>query len=303
VTDHEQGLCPRCGKPAGDFGFCEPCRSHIESLTWMPIREVMEAIDSDDPATRAQRAVLRLEQALAAVSAVAVGQTSSAAVQVDSGPRAEGTTGGASVDAAQPAQTVARFEDVMRVAPSRAPIASPVAHVTPASPVLPSVQPVLPEVQQAPAPVDVSLPADPRPAPIEEVELLVGEPAAPPPPPPQAPEPEPEPEPAPPPVAASVVPPEPAPFWFECLATVAADAPGAPAPEASAPESPAPQAECEVRSIAPPGFGAEREQPAEEDRPAVRPGADTARRTWIAALCLLLLAGLVVVLTGRAPRR
>lgn len=305
MTDHEQGLCPRCGEPAGDYGFCEPCRSHIESLTWMPIREVMEALDSDDVAARAQRAVLRLEQALTAVSTAAVGQTNAIGVQVDSEPRAEGATGTSSIEATQSTRAVARFEDVMRIAPTPAPIAqTPAAPQTPAAaqtsaasqtsaaPEVPEARREVIRLELSPAPID-----EVKPVVVEEVARVVEEVA------PvveeveEAPAPAPAPAPMPAPVPASPLPPaavaaDPsAPFWFECLPT-----PPAPC------ESVAPPAR---ESVPPPAGNAE---PKPEpllytDRRFVHAGSDTSRRTWVAALCLLLLAGLVVVLTGRAPRR
>ena len=103
--------------------------------------------------------------------------------------------------------------------------------------------------------------------------------------------PAPPPAPAPAPVPASPLPPAAtsAPFWFECL-------PQPPAPR----ESVAPPVH---ESVPPPEDLEAQPDPAHYDAPVVRPGTDTSRRTWVAALCLLLLAGLVVVLTGRAPRR
>jgi hypothetical protein len=289
--DHYQRGCARCGKPAGDLGFCEPCRAHIEALTWQPIRATMPAPDLSGAAARAQRAVMRLEQALAAVTNAnanhTLGDEPSGAVQTDEGPRGDsgsddaGTTplelvrfsGSAEervTEVEQPPRDVARFEDVMKVAPR------PVRAVAELAPAVPKRDSIAPPEATPVTPREDAAPATPQSiAPPEETVST-----------------EPDVE-----LAPAAEPGPPAPFWFELVPVVE---PAATEPQAEAPQvEPEPVVVEPVASKPPPvAVSAVPEQPRVEAQPH-----DAHQRNWVAALFLLALIALVVLLTGREPRR
>lgn len=60
--ESDQKTCPRCGGPAGDSRFCDPCRSHIDSLLGIPPRDI--ALAGHPPHAAAE--FLRREQAVTA---------------------------------------------------------------------------------------------------------------------------------------------------------------------------------------------------------------------------------------------
>jgi hypothetical protein len=289
--DHDRKVCPRCGEPTAGYGFCAPCRAHIDSLTG-------GAVPRDEVTTaQVMREVVRLEQALADASNGANDRSSAgpstAAVEVDPTPEslADGTTSagleiaklsGTGDDAPQ-RPDVARLEDVLTVLsrPEDPGIAARTAAAAP------------PEVDDAP--VDAA--------------VTSGETASVPPPeatasvPPPEPALRPEPQLASPSyVAAHVLR---AAFWFEQTSAfesrpddeVIAEPIRAALPEIDparhAATSVPPPVGSEAPSTPPPA-------PA-EPRPAAE--AETAQRHWITALCLLALVALVVVLTGRRPCR
>lgn len=122
--EQDQTVCPRCGEPAGGPGFCQACRSHIESL---PTSSGVgaDASEASYPATRALREVMRLEAALAAASKgisdrIAAG-SSITVVEVEPAPgEAETDIDNASSAVAgsnlgQGPREVARFEDLMTI--------------------------------------------------------------------------------------------------------------------------------------------------------------------------------------------
>lgn len=303
--DYEQGACARCGEPAGDHGFCEPCRAHIESLTWMPID------DPGDAADRAQRAVLRLEQALAAVSNVTVngaaGDDLTGAVQLNQGPQADGGSADAgsgpldisrfssSADervteiAHSPAHSpreVARLEDVLRIAPrAERPMrvslsAVPdrdISHSEP-SPDVPGHAGVHP-VSPPRAVLSIAPPAEASPAtPTADVTAAVGPDAI---------------------LAETAAEPtSQAPFWFE-LVPAAQPAASEPPPTDVAQADPEPHVAEATSSVPPPGQSNAEAVEVEDSAPASPGRPDASRRNWILVLCLLGLIGLVVLLTGR----
>jgi hypothetical protein len=106
--EHDQRVCPRCGEPAGDYSFCEACRSQLDSLSGIVT------------AAQAPREV-RIEQARAAASNGdsdrITSEASATAVQVDRDPGpAENLIADANAKAQAPPE-VARFEEVMTIAP------------------------------------------------------------------------------------------------------------------------------------------------------------------------------------------
>lgn len=115
--DHDRKVCPRCGEPTGGYGFCPPCRAHIDSLTGGATRA------ADLNAAHLLGEVVRLEQALADTAQESSdrigGGSSTAAAELDSAPEtlADDTP-----------QDVARLEDVLTVDPrddARTPAAEP----------------------------------------------------------------------------------------------------------------------------------------------------------------------------------
>jgi hypothetical protein len=118
--EHDQRVCPRCGEPAGDYSFCESCRSHMDSLTGIAPSAAAHAGDAIYPANRALREVVRLEEALAAaskgISERIAARASAAAVEVDPDPLAASGTE-LVTDVVQPPLEVARLEDVLTIAP------------------------------------------------------------------------------------------------------------------------------------------------------------------------------------------
>lgn len=278
--EHDQRVCPRCGEPAGESRFCESCRSQIAGT---------HPAEARYPATQALRDVLRLEEALAAaskgISERIAARSPGAATEVDherppapDADAAAGTLGIAklpstdrALDSGGPARTVARLEDVLTVAPSK-PATAPVAAepVVPAKPVLETLpaKPVL----ETPPPAPVPLVQPPAPAPIEAPE-----------PPPiaaEAPSPAVEEEPS-----FLTAPAERTGFWFDYMpmrvSREAAEEIAEQAPQAT-----------EVPEAAVPEIGPEEE--------AVEAAGTN---HWLAALCLIALIGVLVLLTGRDPRR
>jgi hypothetical protein len=172
----DQRVCPRCGKPAGEYRFCEACRAHIDSLTGIPAQA---GADAGESAAQVMREVLRLEEALAAVSKGISERIAAAAAtgeQLHPEPLApersqpgEGTLerfppAGPEerlIEATQPPHDVARLEEVLTPAPRRAPdpvpspppegVAAGEAETEPqTSP--PPAAPVEPEARIAPPP-------------------------------------------------------------------------------------------------------------------------------------------------------
>ncbi len=107
--DHDRKVCPRCGEPTGGYGFCPPCRAHIDSLTGGAARA------ADLTAAQVLGEVVRLEQALADTAQetsdrIGAG-SSTAAVELDSAPE------DVADDTPHTTQDVARLEDVLTVNP------------------------------------------------------------------------------------------------------------------------------------------------------------------------------------------
>lgn len=138
--EHDRRACPRCGEPAGDYRFCESCRSHLESLMGIPAHAGARASDSGELAAQAPREALGFEQSSAGASNGdadrITSDASATAVQVQPEPHpAEARTddGGPAVDVAklpsiaderagdQPPREVARLEEVLTIAPSEGP--------------------------------------------------------------------------------------------------------------------------------------------------------------------------------------
>lgn len=116
--EHDQRVCPRCGEPSPDYGFCKFCRSHMDSPAGISTHAAGHAGDATYPATRALQEVARLEEALAAaskgISERIAARTAAAPVQLDPDPHPI-----ANVPAsAQTSRDVARLEDVLTVAPT-----------------------------------------------------------------------------------------------------------------------------------------------------------------------------------------
>ena len=130
--EHDQRMCPRCGKPAGDFHFCPSGLAPVDSLPGVPAGDVAQSIA---PVSVAAQTPPELLQIAEAANAGSTGDRSPgeapAAVQVDPDPRPaehDNASGGtfdiarlpSSADeflgkAAQPSREVARLEDVLRV--------------------------------------------------------------------------------------------------------------------------------------------------------------------------------------------
>jgi hypothetical protein len=136
VLEDDQRVCPRCGQPAGDYRFCESCRSHIDSLTRDPSGLGAHTGDQAYTAAQAPREALGFEQALTATSngdSDRVGGAASAAAvhtEPDSRPAPAGDASAATFGKAElwttdgrigaPAQApadVARLEQVLSMAP------------------------------------------------------------------------------------------------------------------------------------------------------------------------------------------
>ena len=137
MLEDDQRVCPRCGQPAGDYRFCESCRSHIDSLTRESSGLRAETGGQAYTAAQAPRDALGFEQALTATSngeSDGVGGAASpAAVQTEpdsrsapAGDASPGTLGKAELWTTtdgrigapiQAPQDVARLEQVLSVAP------------------------------------------------------------------------------------------------------------------------------------------------------------------------------------------
>jgi hypothetical protein len=171
VMEHDQRVCPRCGEPAGNYRFCQSCRSHIDSLTGIPTRaatyagDAAASVEAPEEGARLEQALVRLEQAMAAASKVssdrAAGPASAAALDVNSPPpppaeRTPRANSGAveittlptgpddrGSDRHQTSRDVARLEDVLSVASPKppsadlktAPVETPAAETITPSPV------------------------------------------------------------------------------------------------------------------------------------------------------------------------
>jgi hypothetical protein len=285
VTEYAHKICPRCGEPADDYRFCQACRAHIDSLTGGAQSEA-QASEPADASAHLLREVERLEQALAAASQGlgdrSVAPPSSTAVEVETEPRpAEDVTADASatqapvandqVSVAPPStREVARLEDVLKVAPTRSTEVAPseVEASAPEAPVNDLPQAFIeapPKEDETEEPVEAT---DAEPAEESAPATSTEERAS---------------EPVPAHLLREAV-------WFELASMVEATTPEA--PQAAAPEV---DIERTVNSIPPPVVSA---QPSAEPAPPVH----TEQSRWLAALCLLLLIGLVVALTGRRPR-
>jgi hypothetical protein len=280
--DHDQKICPRCGEPTASYGFCTPCRAHIDSLTGGETRA------ADLSTAQVLREVVRLEEALADASKGISSGTSSTAVEVDSAPEdlvEEATPGSleiaklpASADDAPPRPDVARLEDVLTVLPRPEEIA----------PRTPAAAPV--EVEAAPSEGETTaddLPPAAEVSPVEQAEadirakLPLANPTY---------------------VAAHALR---AAFWFEQTSAFESrpdevapdpveDAVPVLDPARHAATSVPPPESAPMPASAPP-------PPMAEPLPAVK--AETSQRNWVTALGLLALIALVVVLTGRRPCR
>ncbi len=292
--DHDRKVCPRCGEVTAGYGFCPPCRAHIDSLTG-------GATDAPDlPTAQVLREVVRLEQALADASKGMSDRTgagaSTTALDADPAPVEDVNSGReiaklpTGADDAPQRPDVARLEDVLTVRPESArPVIAPkTAAGTP-----PVVKPA-PADEAMAAPETTSVPppevAPPSVAPPEVAPRSAAPPKAAPrsvAPPPVAP-----PAPAAPSyVAAHVLR---AAFLFEQTAAFESR----PDEDDDIPEvDPA-------MSVAPPVLeAAPASVPPPRPEPLPAPEAETAQRNWMTALCLLALIALVVVLTGRRPCR
>ncbi|HTX31468.1 MAG TPA: hypothetical protein VMD09_08780 [Solirubrobacteraceae bacterium] len=283
--DHDQKTCPRCGEPTASYGFCPPCRAHIDALTGGETRA------PDLSTAHVLREVVRLEEALADASKGIGSGTSTAAVGVDSGPEElaeEAAPTGLEIaklpaaDDAPQRPDVARLEDVLTVRPR------PEYHA-----VAPRTAAAAPAEVEAPSEEETSAPDLPPAAevlPVEQAEadirakLPLANPSY---------------------VAAHVLR---AAFWFEQTSAFESrpDHEVAPDPiEAAAPVlDPARHAATSVPppSSAPMSVSAPPPPPA-EPLPTSEVEPPTSQRNWITALCLLALIALVVVLTGRRPCR
>src|SRR5437764_835439 len=133
---HDQRICPRCGKSAGDYHFCPSCLAPVESSN--PSHAGTNPGDASPAAPQPAREVLLLEQTSNHDGNRIAGDTPPA-VQLDlGGRRPEARTAHASAASANPAEVslranrllspvpqpprdVARLEDVLTVAPKSAP--------------------------------------------------------------------------------------------------------------------------------------------------------------------------------------
>lgn len=108
MTDHDRGACPRCGGPAFEYSFCEPCRRQLD-LT-------------------AARELSRVEVAASGADGESI-TTGASAVQVEPDER---TLPAHVSEPPHVPQEVARLEDVLRIAPPpAAPVEPPAALVEP----------------------------------------------------------------------------------------------------------------------------------------------------------------------------
>jgi hypothetical protein len=294
--DHDRKVCPRCGEPTAGYGFCPPCRAHIDSLTGGETRA------TDLSSAQVLREVVRLEQALADASKGIGDRTgsgpSTTAVEADTAPEnlADETASGleiaklpTSAEDAPGRPDVARLEDVLTVlsrpedpgiAPRTAAAAQPEVEAS-----LSDTETPVAETPVADTPV-AETPA-PEASPVEQPEPLVrGEV------PPLTPSY----------VAAHVLR---AAFWFEQTSAFESrpDDEVTPDPVETAMPllDPARHA---ATSVPPPTSAAPvSAPPPPQAEPLPAAEVETSQRNWITALCLLALVALVVVLTGRRPCR
>jgi hypothetical protein len=274
--DHGRKVCPRCGEPTGSYGFCPPCRAHIDSLTGGATRA------ADLTTAQVLGEVMRLEEALADAARETSdrigGGSSTAALEIDSAPEK-----GAG-EASHP--DVARLEDVLTVNPREDARSADTSDELVID--LDQTQDVarLEDVLSTPPPADnfviapkTAAAAPPEAEPAEPAALAV-----------------PDPTPAqnqaafPAHVAAHVLR---AAFWFEQTSAFESRPDDEVIEEPVAPISIAPPQSTPPPVSTPP-------PPQAEPLPAAQAEAS---RNWITALCLLALIALVVVLTGRRPCR
>lgn len=297
--EHDQRVCPRCGKPAGDFHFCPSCLAPIDSLSALLTSQAR-----------------RLERSLAASDADHMaGRDSTATLQVESDhPTAErqpNAAGGAGSElqlrldgrasASPPAsRDVARLEDVLTVAPKAA--AGEAAATTGVEPQIlvdprVSVPPPAPrEVARLEDvltvhPDDDSVRIEPKTAAAAKQvqsspEIVQGTSSVEPPAPAEKPAAKRQPGPR------SYVPAYAlrAAFWFEQASAFESSS------DDDEDEAPVTEVAPVVESVPPPA-------PVAAELPAGEPLVETPRKHWMLSLCLLGLVGLVIVLTGRRPCR
>ncbi len=270
--DHDRKVCPRCGEVTAGYGFCPPCREHIDFLTGGATHA------TDLPSAQVLREMVRLEQALADASKgmsdrIGAGP-STTAVDADPAPADEVSLGREvaklplSSDDGPQRPEVARLEDVLTVRP-----ASDVPGIPPKT-----AAAAPPQAESAPCEDELA---------AREVTSVA--------PPSVAPPPLASPAPAATPsyVAAHVLR---AAFLFEQTAAFESrpdddELEVIPEPVAATSVAP-PVSVASPASVAPPQA---------EPLPAAE--AETSQRNWMTALCLLALIALVVVLTGRRPCR
>jgi hypothetical protein len=272
--DHDRKVCPRCGEPTAGYGFCAPCRAHIDSLTGGP------ASREDLTTSQVLREVVRLEEALAdaskGMSDRGLVGSSTAAVEVDPAPEPvadEPVSGSQEIaklpvsgtDAA-PRSEVARLEDVLTVVPrSEAPAIPPrtAAAADPAPEKLTSVPPPEPVVK-------AEVTSVPPPEPTAPAAIQPTSPNY---------------------VAAHMLR---AAFWFEQTSAFESRPDNEVEPEPVLPEL---DPNRHVATSVPPP------EPTPQAEPLPPAAIETPQRNWITMLCLLALVALVVVLSGRRPCR
>lgn len=128
--EHDQKVCPRCGKPAGEYRFCGSCRSHFEVLVGIPTPAVAHASEPSHAAAHGPRELIA---AADGGSDRSTGGAPAAAVEVAPDPHVADeqaaetsapelaklpSTAGDRLSEASPAQReVARFEDLLTIVP------------------------------------------------------------------------------------------------------------------------------------------------------------------------------------------
>jgi hypothetical protein len=281
--DHDQKICPRCGEPTASYGFCTPCRAHIDSLTGGETRA------TDLSTAQVLREVVRLEEALADASKGISSGSSSTAVEVD--PAAEDLVEEAapgsleiaklpaSADDAPQRPDVARLEDVLTVLPRPEDVA----------PRTPAAAPV--EVEAAPSEGETTaddLPPAAEVSPVEQAEadirakLPLANPSY---------------------VAAHALR---AAFWFEQTWAFESRPDDEVAPDPVEDAAPVLDPARHAATSIPPAESAPTPAsapPPPMAEPLAVVKAETSQRNRITTLCLLALIALVVVLTGRRPCR
>jgi hypothetical protein len=329
VREDDQRVCPRCGQPAGDYRFCVSCRSHIDSLTRDPSGLTCQTGDQAYTPAQAPREAVGFEQALTATSngdSGRVGGTASAAAvraEPDSRPAPAGdasagtlgkaelwtTTDGRIGAPVQAPQDVARLEQVLSVAPpdprtTAKAAAAPVPEVAPAQDAIDDTADdagdgALERAKRALERLEAALSidhgeriattnsaaenvaddpiADVNAAPVEQIDLPTraeGHPAG-------VSD-----------VAAHLLREA---FWFEQASAFKANGDRA----ALVPQAPQPDVpEVDSEPSTPDSTGSTVQPDPPEGDPQTCPQSH-----WLAAICLLALVALIVVLTGRHPRR